>query len=196
MAPGRSMAFETRTGALLVTGARNAIQRRLAGDTTTDEPSDWNPALRAKQASFVTLKRHGALRGCIGTLEAKRPLWEDVIHNAQAAAFEDPRFPPLTPPELEGLHIEISVLSSPDPLRVHSRAQLLALLKPGEDGLIVREGRRRATLLPAVWESLPDAGAFVDELMRKANLGVGYWSTSLEFLRYRTERFNDSGTPS
>ncbi|ROR32895.1 AmmeMemoRadiSam system protein A [Inmirania thermothiophila] len=150
---------------------------------------DYEGALREPGASFVTLKRGGALRGCIGSLEARRPLVEDVAANAFAAAFEDPRFPPLAPEELEDLAVSVSVLTPPEPLPCASEEELIARLVPGEDGLIIADGAHRATFLPAVWESLPEPRDFLRELRRKAGLPPDHWSPRLRVWRYRTESF-------
>ena len=147
------MVLDANVRATLLNAALHSIEHTLIKSKLALKSSNPDPVLREQHASFVTLKRHSALRGCVGTLEAKRSLLDDVIYNARAAAFQDPRFPPLTHPELESLHIEISVLSPAEPVNARSRTELLHLLKPREDGLIVQEGARRATFLPAVWES-------------------------------------------
>lgn len=183
------MTLDASARATLLKAARQSIGHSLTSDESAFENNCSNPALREPHASFVTLKRHGVLRGCIGTLEPKRPLLDDVIHNAMAAAFEDPRFPPLTAPELESLHIEISVLSAAEPIKARDRAELLRVLKPGRDGLIVQEGRLRATFLPTVWTSLTDPGTFYEELMKKAGFGIDHWSSNLKFFRYHAESF-------
>jgi len=183
------MILDASARVTLLKAARQTIEHSLTGSKSTSENNSPNPLLRELLASFVTLKRHGVLRGCIGTLEPKRTLLDDVIHNARAAAFEDPRFPSLTAPELESLRIEISVLSATEPINARSRVELLLALKPHKDGLIVQEGMRRATFLPAVWSSLPDPGIFCDSLMRKAGFGIGHWSSDLKFFRYHTESF-------
>lgn len=149
------------------------------------------PALQARRACFVTLTLHGELRGCIGSLEAYRPLAEDVSENAFAAAFRDPRFPPLSSGERRGIHLHVSVLEPAQPLTVSSEADLLAQLRPGVDGLVLEEGARRATFLPSVWTSLPDAGQFLRALKRKAGLPEDYWpkpgQDTLRFARYTVE---------
>jgi len=143
--------------------------------------------LGAPGAVFVTLKRGGQLRGCIGSLEPRRPLVEDVAHNAYAAAFEDPRFPPLRREEIEDLEIQLSVLSPAVPMRFDSEAELVAQLRPGIDGLVLIEGMRRGTFLPSVWEQLPDPWQFLDHLKQKAGLPSGYWSPTVRVERYTTE---------
>ncbi|GMU64696.1 MAG: hypothetical protein AMXMBFR36_09700 [Acidobacteriota bacterium] len=145
------------------------------------------PRLGEPGASFVSLHREGRLRGCMGRLEATRPLAEDVAGNARAAAYFDPRFPALAAEEFAGLELEISVLTPAVPLEITSEAQLLAALRPGVDGLILAERQRRATFLPTVWRELPDPRDFLGHLKRKAGLPADYWSESLRFERYSTE---------
>src|SRR6185436_6796016 len=107
-------------------------------------------------ATFITLTRDGRLRGCIGSLEAARPLGEDVAQNALAAAFRDPRFAPITAAEWPRCSVEVSLLSQPKPIRFADEADLLGQVKPGEDGLILQCDGRRSTFLPQVWEAIPD----------------------------------------
>lgn len=138
-------------------------------------------------ASFVTLRLEDELRGCIGTLEALRPLAVDITANAWAAAFRDPRFWPVSRAEFERLDIHISILSAPEPMSFVSEADLIAQLRPGIDGLIIEEGHRRGTFLPAVWESLPESADFLRQLKHKAGLPADYWSQALRVQRYTTE---------
>lgn len=152
---------------------------------------DFAAVLRAQRAAFVTLQEFGQLRGCIGHLEARQPLVKDVAENAFAAAFRDPRFPPVTARELERLHIEISVLTPATPLIFGSEQELVALIEPGRDGLILEEGLARGTFLPSVWESLPNPVDFLRQLKRKAGLPENYWSDRLRISRYRTESFGE-----
>ena len=162
-------------GAVLLELARAAIREHLGLD---DDPADRPDAIIARHpwldepgASFVTLTEHGDLRGCIGTLEAYRPLGRDVADHAVDAASRDPRFTPVTPREYPLLDVEVSVLSRPEPIAVRSRAELESTLNPGEDGLILTDGRgRRATFLPQVWEQLPDPHDFVSHLLAKAGI--------------------------
>lgn len=129
--------------------------------------------LDAPGASFVTPP--GALRGCIGSLGARRPLREDVEANAVAAALHDPRFAPLTARELDDTVVEVSVLSAPAALPAADEAELLARLRPGVDGVVLSACGRRATFLPQVWEQLPDPADFLARLRRKAGLPADYW---------------------
>lgn len=147
----------------------------------------YAPELGQPRASFVTLQLDSQLRGCIGSLEAHRPLVVDVAHNAFAAAFRDPRFPSVDESEFARLELHISLLTPPAPLVFDSEADLLARIVPGEDGLILADGPHRGTFLPAVWESLPDPVQFLEHLKLKAGLPRGYWSDTLRVWRYRTE---------
>lgn len=180
----------TPAGTSLRAVAREAIESGLAGQGLGQEPeldpTRYEPKLRRPGASFVTLRRRGELRGCTGSLEATRALVHDVARNAWRSAFRDPRFPPLRSSELEGLEVSVSVLSPLDPFPVRSEAELLERLRPGVDGLVLREGSRTATFLPAVWESLALPAVFVAALRQKAGLPPGYWSEALRFERYTT----------
>jgi AmmeMemoRadiSam system protein A len=172
--------------------ARASVEHGLTyGRPLEADPSRFSAGLRAARAAFVTLKTHGELRGCIGHLEAIQPLVRDVAENAYAAAFRDPRFPPLQRSELDDLRIEISVLSPAEPVTFTSETDLLGRIEPGRDGLILREGAARGTFLPTVWESVPGPRDFLRQLKRKAGLPQDYWSDSLEIWRYRTESFSE-----
>ena len=151
------------------------------------------PALRERRATFVTLESGGRLRGCIGSLQATRPLAEDVAHNAHAAAFSDPRFSAVEEGDVEGLRIKISVLSPPAPMQVESEADLAAQLRPGVDGLIIQDGEKRATYLPSVWQGIPEPARFVRELAGKAGWPAGHWSDSARAWRYTTRGVRLSG---
>ncbi len=177
----------------LLTRAHDSIAHGL--ETGTPLPVDKNALpdwLREPRATFVTLERNGQLRGCIGSLEAHRPLAEDVTQNAYAAAFCDPRFLRVTAAEWPDIDLHISILSPPEPMTVRSEQDLLNQLRPGTDGLILEDGRARATFLPAVWESLPDPRAFVLHLKNKAGLPPEYWSDTIRAQRYTTEYVSES----
>ena len=177
----------TDHGALLSV-AHNAISHGLSkGAPASVELDSFSKPLQGQAASFVTLKYAGSLRGCIGTLQAVRPLVADVNENAYAAAFRDPRFSPLSHRELSGLHISISILSPPEPISFFSEQDLIGQLRVGIDGLILEEEHHRGTFLPAVWESLPDPRAFLTQLKIKAGLRPEYWSSTLSIYRYQTE---------
>jgi AmmeMemoRadiSam system protein A len=169
--------------------AREALAAALEGRPYQVPESLRRGRLAERGASFVSLHAGGELRGCIGSLEARRPLADDVAANARAAALEDYRFSPLEEHELAGVEIEISVLTPTAPLPVRSEAELLARLRPGVDGLVLEEGGRRATFLPVVWKQLPAPADFLAHLKRKAGLPADYWSPSLRFARYLVEEF-------
>ncbi|HSM14538.1 MAG TPA: AmmeMemoRadiSam system protein A [Thermoanaerobaculia bacterium] len=194
MAPGASPEPGAVLGAdergLLLDLARRAIRAGLDVPWLEIDLERLPAALRAPGASFVTLtERGGGLRGCMGRLEATRPLAEDVAGNARAAAFFDPRFPPVEPGELDWLEIEVSVLSAAAPLAVASERELLAALRPGIDGLIVEAAGHRATFLPSVWATLPDPREFVVQLRRKAGLGAAGFEPGQRYSRYTAEKF-------
>lgn len=188
--PPESGALSATERSCLLVVARDAIAQRLHGGTAARiDAQNYPVALREPRASFVTLHIHDQLRGCIGTLEAQRPLVEDVAHNAVAAAFHDPRFAPLSAAGFEELSIHIAVLQAAQPLQFNSEAALRAQLQPYVDGLILQVGEHRATFLPSVWESLPEPRDFLNQLKRKAGLSGNYWSDELRAWRYRTESF-------
>lgn len=170
--------------------ARRSIQHGLQhGAPVPVDLTSLAPELQKTAACFVTLEKHGQLRGCIGMLEPVRPLALDVAHNAYAAAFSDPRFAPVTAGELEELSVHISILGEPRAMTVASEEDLLAQLRPCVDGLILQDGARRATFLPSVWEGLPDPRQFVTHLKQKAGWARDYWSPTLRAYRYETEQF-------
>ncbi len=172
--------------------ARNSIAHGLEKQRALVPPrQDVHTALHAEGASFVTLQKQGALRGCIGSLQAHRPLYVDVAENAWASAFRDPRFPSLAPDEMDQLCIEISLLSAPEPFPVQSEQDLLQQLRPGVDGLILQDGTRRATFLPAVWESLPTPAQFVRQLKQKAGMQADHWSDTMQVQRYSAEKISE-----
>jgi uncharacterized protein len=154
---------------------------------------DYPERLRQPQASFVTLRIDHKLRGCMGSLQATEPLVVNVARNACAAAFRDPRFVPLAREEFPQLSIHLSLLGAPEPIACESEAQLLSLVRPGIDGLTLIEGTRRATLLPAVWETLPNPRDFLIQLKRKAGLAPDYWSPSVRVERYTAESVGEDG---
>lgn len=185
-----SSAFDEMERLLLLDLAQRSILHGLEKGTPLPVVSaDYPEQLRQDRACFVTLHRFGQLRGCIGHLQAIQPLVADVAENAFSAAFRDPRFAPLSRPETAGLELHISVLSPADPVEFESQAQLLAQLRPGIDGLILKLGRRQGTFLPSVWESLPDSRSFLEQLKLKAGLARDYWSDDIEIFRYQTESF-------
>ncbi|MCP4409529.1 MAG: AmmeMemoRadiSam system protein A [Gammaproteobacteria bacterium] len=178
---------------LLLEIAHQAITYGLKrGKQMVIHVEDYSPPLRQKRATFVTLKIAGDLKGCIGTLEAYRSLIEDVVGNAYAAAFSDPRFNPLTRAQRDRLQVSISVLGPSQEMTFADENDLLKQLRPGTDGLILKQAKRKGTFLPAVWESLPDRRQFLEHLKLKADLPSGYWSDDIRVFRYTTQMI-DSG---
>ena len=150
------------------------------------------PELHQPGATFVTLTQNGQLRGCIGSLEAWRPLLLDVQENALAAAFRDPRFEPLTADELPRTRVEVSLLTAPQPMHFHDEADALAQLRPNIDGVIFTAGRRRSTFLPQVWEQLPEPRQFMAHLKQKAGLPAGYWGSDVRLEHYAVQKWKEA----
>ena len=154
--PMLSINLDHHTRQLLLKVALDTIRHGIANGEppASITPDGDNPRLYEREATFVTLKKNSELRGCIGTLHAKRSLLEDVAFNAFAAAFRDPRFSALVRSELENLEISVSLLGPRQEMTVHSEADLIRQLNVGLDGLILEESSDvSATFLPSVWES-------------------------------------------
>ncbi len=179
-------------GAQLVQLARQQLQLHIAGETS--EPLDTS-ALQMPGASFVTLTRQGQLRGCIGSLQAHRPLAQDVQANALAAALRDPRFPPVDAQELPHLKVEVSVLTAPQPLLHANESHALWQLRTGIDGLIFEANHQgqmyRSTYLPQVWEQIPEPRAFLSHLKVKAGLPFDFWSPTVKLSRYEVQKYHE-----
>jgi uncharacterized protein len=173
--------------------AREAVEAAARGeDMPPLDLADCPERLRATGASFVTLTRSGALRGCIGGLQAAIPLALDVREHALAAATEDYRFLPVQPEEVAELEIEVSVLTEPRVLEYASPQELLQRLRPGIDGIILSSGLRRATFLPQVWEKVPDPATFLSMLCEKAGLRENAWREGgLQVATYQVESFHE-----
>lgn len=180
---------ETQRALILERACESVVHGLECGRPLSLNAADYPASLVRPGASFVTLKRDSSLRGCIGTLEPQRPLIVDVVENAFAAAFRDPRFPPLALTEFDDLDVHVSVLGEPESLEFSDETDLLAQIEVGVHGLIIEERGLRATFLPSVWESLPDPQRFLGQLKRKAGFPEGYWSDSLRAARYTVESF-------
>lgn len=177
-------------GARLTALARAAIARVFGqGGPRETVDADW---LKAPGAAFVTLTQAGELRGCIGSLEAWRPLAEDIEANARAAAFRDPRFPPLGADELARTRVEVSVLSKPVPMRFSDEADAIGQLHPGVDGVILEWRQYRGTFLPQVWDQLPDPARFMRHLKQKAGLAADFWADDVHLSRYTVDKYKEA----
>ncbi|MFC2970288.1 AmmeMemoRadiSam system protein B [Acidimangrovimonas pyrenivorans] len=175
--------------------AREAIAGRLAErPAPAPDPGRAATPLQTRAASFVTLTQDGTLRGCIGSIAARRALATDVAENAIAAAFRDPRFPPVTAGQLPQLRIKLAVLSRAQEMRIGGEDEALARIAPGLDGLILTSAGRRGTFLPAVWDSLPEPRAFLSALKQKAGLPRDHWAEDLRLHRFRVESFAEAET--
>ncbi len=188
-----TQALLDRHGATLVLIAAASIDHGLVhGEPLPVNAADHAAELQTPGASFVTLKRDNALRGCIGTSEARRPLIEDIADNAFRAAFKDPRFPPLTADYRDGLTLSISVLSRQSPMAFAGQDEFLEQLRPGTDGLVIEDGKHRALFLPSVWAQLAEPSDFVSRLKVKAGLGADHWSDAFKAWRFVTREVSSA----
>jgi AmmeMemoRadiSam system protein B/AmmeMemoRadiSam system protein A len=175
-------------GRTLLSIARGAIASSLFNRNSETPDARW---LKQSGATFVTLTKNGDLRGCIGSLEPARALGEDVAENALGAAFRDPRFPAMSAAEWPQCRVEVSLLSTPKPLRFADETDLLAQIRPGEDGLILEADGKRGTFLPQVWEGISDKPVFLKELVRKAGLPADTRFTRCKVSRYRIIKWKE-----
>ncbi|MCC7206104.1 MAG: AmmeMemoRadiSam system protein A [Anaerolineae bacterium] len=182
--------------AILLGIARAAIEAAANGQPRPHpDLAALPPALREPRACFVTLFEYGELRGCTGTLAARRPLADEVSATAIQTAFNDPRFMPVTAQETPSLRIEISVLTPPQTLPYDSPDDLLHKLRPGVDGVLLSLGPYRSTFLPQVWENHPDPAEFLSLLCRKAGLPADAWKTmGMRVEVYQAISFEESHT--
>jgi MEMO1 family protein len=179
-------------GEILIPIARSAIGDIFGLEYATDESHLF---LREHGATFVTLNRNGRLRGCIGSLQAHRPLLVDLKANAKAAAFLDPRFEPLTQTEFATTRVEVSLLSAAETLSVSSEADALEKIRPGIDGLILQHADRRATFLPQVWENITEPPEFMRQLKLKAGLDASFWAPDVKLSRYTVVKYSEPDLP-
>lgn len=188
------MPVPVEAGEVLLRIARDAIARRLGlppcwgGEPRERSVETW---LHGEGATFVTLTEGGDLRGCMGTVEACRPLLDDVRRNAEAAAFRDPRFAPLTRGEYPNIVVAVSLLSPLEQLIVHDEVEAFAAIRPGKDGVLIRLGPLQGTFLPQVWDTYPDPAVFLSALLRKAGIPGGHWPRGAELFRYRVHKFSE-----
>lgn len=179
---------QSSKGAILLPIARASISEMFGQEYNAAEDAAW---LQQQAACFVTLTQEEQLRGCIGTLEAHRPLLDDLKNNAIAAAFHDPRFQPLSEKELDITEIEISLLSPMQPLSFSSQQEALSGIQAGSDGIVFEYKRFRSTFLPQVWEQLPDKTLFMSHLKQKAGLSADFWDDEVKIYRYTVSKWRE-----
>jgi AmmeMemoRadiSam system protein A len=200
-----SFAFEYAHQAQLDAGARKSLIE-LAREVVRQAALNGGQApkinvqgalprsLLAQRATFVTLTIGGQLRGCRGSLLPHRALFADVADNSWKSAFGDPRFPPLKPEEWEKLDFHVSILSTPRRMACTTQAELVRFLRPDIDGVIIRDGRRQALLLPSVWKQIPDAAEFIRQLKLKGGFAADEWPSSIEAYQFVAESFGAEET--
>jgi AmmeMemoRadiSam system protein A len=172
--------------------ARSVIKTTLVKDEKIEKPEKLSAALKEKRGCFVTLHKNGALRGCIGTIDPRKSLYDGVEENAVNSAFWDPRFPKMIEDELDDIDIEVSVLTVPRILEFKGENELLGQLEPGIHGVILSQGRHSATFLPQVWDQLPDKKDFLTHLCMKAGLGGNCWKDKETVVKvYEAEYFSE-----
>lgn len=180
------MTDSEKKGEILLEIAREAVCAEVLGTPLGDWDEPW---LREPGATFVTLKRRGELRGCLGTMIAEKPLLLDLRHNARAVVARDPRFLPVTPRELPETTVEVSLLSPLEPVPCATEAQALAALGNERCGYFIEHETSSGTFLPQVWESLPEPVAFWRRLKEKAGLDPDFWDPTIRLWRYRVEKW-------
>ena len=179
-------------GKRLIRLVRETIGHKLGQVAEVDQSGLEDEVLNRHLATFVTLKKNNALRGCIGNLEPVGPLSTSIADNARNAAFHDHRFSPLSPDEFADVVIDISILTPPVPLDYNDGKDLVNQLRPGIDGVILKKGRARATFLPQVWDQLPHPRMFLEHLCRKAGLSPNaWWDQHPEILIYQVQSFHE-----
>jgi AmmeMemoRadiSam system protein A len=175
--------------AFLLNLARQSLDACVTG-RPMPKPANPPEITKKDRGCFVTLTKSGVLRGCIGYIEGIKPLFEAIIDNAKNAALSDPRFPEVTPEELSGIRIEVSVLTPPEPLEYKDSQDLLNKLVPNQDGIILQSGFHQSTFLPQVWEQLPDKIDFLEHLSMKGGMPKDGWKTA-SVKRYRAIHFQE-----
>lgn len=184
--------FQRYGPAMLHLAASSIIYGLDQGTPLPVQPEDHPRELRDKGACFVTLKKAGKLRGCIGSLQAHRPLAVDLSDNGFRSAFKDPRFPKVTDDEVEQLNVSLSILSPSAPMTFRDEADLLSQLRPRIDGLIIEDSKHRALFLPSVWEQIPEAKVFLAHLKAKAGMKKDHWSPTFKAWRFIAGEYSQS----
>lgn len=188
--------MDERLKQALLNIARVAIKEEFIGhkelnDEVKNRLIQMFPKLAEPGAAFVTIQERGALRGCIGSIIAHRALIDDIIENAKAAAFSDPRFPPLSPEEFENITIEVSILTEPKLLEYSDIEDLKSKITPKKDGIILKYDGYQATFLPQVWEELPNFDDFFAHLCMKAGMSPNCLELHPEIWVYHVEKVSE-----
>ena len=181
-------ATDRHKGRVLLEIARESVEHAVLGTPETEQDEGW---LWEPGATFVTLRYHGQLRGCLGTLKAREPLVKDLRHNARSVTSRDPRFPPLTPEELADTSVEVSLLSPLEEIPCESEEDAVRVLGGGHDGWFLTYQHCSGTFLPQVWESLPEPRDFLRRLKEKAGLAAGFWSPDVRLWRYTVSKWEE-----
>jgi len=190
--PESKYPLDNHQGSRLLELARSALEYRLGLSPGVTRNDLDDGSFRQQCGTFVTLKSNDVLRGCIGNLEADGSIVDAVERNALNAAFNDHRFQPLKAEELDGITIDISILSKPEVLDYSDSEDLISKLRPMVDGVILRHGKKGATFLPQVWSQLPDPEQFLEHLCRKAGLSPGMWQQEhLDIYIYQVQCFEE-----
>jgi AmmeMemoRadiSam system protein A len=193
MLPSLCVDLSADEQACLLEIARQSILHGLDSGTALQvDVAKLEANLRVDSAVFTTLTIAGNLRGCIGSLQPSAPLAQAVANTAFSAAYQDRRFAKVQADEIEKLRIEVAVLSALELIEADSRQVLLDSLQPGVDGLLLEDRGHRSTFLPKVWEKITTPNEFVEQLMRKAGLAAGYWSSTIRCYRYHSTSFGEN----
>jgi MEMO1 family protein len=191
-APGQENLAEDDRRFLLNLARQSVRDVVTTGGTLRLSTNGMGKTLVEPRGCFVTLTKHGQLRGCIGHILPQEALWQAISENARGAAVRDPRFRPVQREELEALEIEISVLTEPQPIRFTSSEDLLAQLRPHKDGVVLHVGGRAATYLPQVWAQIPNKTEFLESLSEKAGCEPSAWrGPETSVATYQVESFKD-----
>lgn len=181
---GTIAALIDKHGTVLLEAARRTLEEvtldsKIPLEAVLAPYIPYDPALAEPRAVFITLttRQEDTLRGCTGTLGARLPLIEEVAYSTRNTAFRDPRFAPVQASEVPFLRIEVSILTPPRPLPYATPQELVESLTPGVDGVTLMYKERRATLLPQVWENIPDPANFLAALCKKMGLPEDLWQS-------------------
>lgn len=178
--------LSTSTKNIALNLVRQVLQDAVNENCYVKPAAPDDMSLLSPYACFITLYINDELRGCIGTMQSERPLWENICKYSYSSAFEDHRFQRLTADELADLSFQISILSPLEPMANQGELQLLAELEPNSDGLVIKYQQHNALFLPSVWQALPEPKDFVGKLKVKAGLPEDYWHADIKLQRFRT----------